>query len=46
LGYGQIGLLASVPLLVGGALELPLGFLLALDDDAGGPCSAAASSWS
>jgi MFS transporter, FSR family, fosmidomycin resistance protein len=27
LGYGQIGLLASVPLLVGGALELPLGFL-------------------
>jgi hypothetical protein len=27
LGYGQVGLLASVPLLVGGALELPLGFL-------------------
>ena len=25
LSYGQIGLLASVPLLVGGALELPLG---------------------
>jgi len=27
LSYGQIGLLASVPLLVGGALELPLGVL-------------------
>jgi MFS transporter, FSR family, fosmidomycin resistance protein len=27
LSYGQIGLLASVPLLVGGALELPLGIL-------------------
>jgi MFS transporter, FSR family, fosmidomycin resistance protein len=27
LSYGQIGLLASVPLLVGGALELPLGLL-------------------
>ena len=27
LGYGQIGLLASVPLLVGGLLELPVGLL-------------------
>jgi FSR family fosmidomycin resistance protein-like MFS transporter len=27
LSYGQIGLLASVPLLVGGVLELPLGIL-------------------
>jgi MFS transporter, FSR family, fosmidomycin resistance protein len=27
LSYGQIGLLASIPLLVGGALELPLGLL-------------------
>jgi MFS transporter, FSR family, fosmidomycin resistance protein len=27
LSYGQVGLLASVPLLVGGALELPLGIL-------------------
>ncbi len=27
LSYGQIGLLASVPLLVGGALELPLGIV-------------------
>jgi MFS transporter, FSR family, fosmidomycin resistance protein len=27
LSYGQVGLLASVPLLVGGALELPLGLL-------------------
>ena len=29
LSYGQIGLLASVPLLVGGALELPLGIFAA-----------------
>ncbi|MGH3150819.1 MAG: MFS transporter [Streptosporangiaceae bacterium] len=29
LSYGQVGLLASVPLLVGGALELPLGILAA-----------------
>ncbi len=27
LSYGQVGLLASLPLLVGGALELPLGIL-------------------
>jgi MFS transporter, FSR family, fosmidomycin resistance protein len=27
LSYGQVGLLASVPLLVGGALELPLGIM-------------------
>jgi len=27
LSYGQVGLLASVPLLIGGALELPLGIL-------------------
>ena len=27
LNYGQVGLLASVPLLVGGALELPLGIM-------------------
>jgi len=27
LSYGQVGLLASVPLLVGGALELPLGII-------------------
>ena len=27
LSYGQVGLLASVPLLVGGLLELPLGVL-------------------
>jgi len=44
LSYDQVGLLASVPLLVGGFLELPLGVLAGRAGAAGGPSSAAASS--
>ncbi len=43
LSYGQVGLLASVPLLAGGALELPLGIMAGEQAGGGGSSSAAAS---
>ena len=43
LTYSQIGLLAAVPLLVGGLLELPFGLLAGGGPGAGGWCSAAVS---